>query len=136
MADLFLIATTAIGAASAAHFWLKSKDLADRYTFQRLRGDGYRDQMLDLQARLAVHDQAEAKRQAQRTAAARKGTEASAAKARAKKAQDELERPMRAAKTIEALGQTKMRSRAAVVAPVKAARTRAQNNSGAGAAAR
>lgn len=141
MPDAFLI-TTIITSGAAVCGWVKVSsldgklnDLAHRYTFQRERGDRYRDQMLDLQTKLCAHEQAEATRQAQRIAASKKAAETAAARAQARREAEAIERPLRAAKTMEAFAATKLRSRDVVVAPVKAARTRAQNNSGAGVAA-
>jgi hypothetical protein len=131
--DPFLITTVVFGVSTVAlvtaldsskrraKFWISySKEMQIQLWF--------RDQALDR------HEAAARKLAEQRRAAAAKGTAASAAKARALKAQEQFERPMRAAKTIEALRTTPMRSREAVVAGVKAARSRKQQ-SGAGAAA-
>jgi hypothetical protein len=135
--DPFLITTVAFGVLTV---WLGSRLATERVTARRQlrywrgRADDLHVKVWCQEQVIACHEEADAKRAQQRRAAAAKGTAVSAVRARLRRQQDDLERPMRAAKTIEALRTTPMRSREAVVAGVKAARTRKQQ-SGAGAAA-
>jgi hypothetical protein len=131
--DPFLITTVVFGVSTVA--LAAALDASKRRTkFYIGYSNDLKNQLWFRDQALERHEAAARKLAEQRRSAAAKGTAASAAKARALKAQDDFERPMRAAKTIEALRATPMRSREAVVAGVKAARTRKQQ-SGAGAAA-
>ena len=129
--DPFAISTIGFAAFSAFAF-AKSRAnarLAENHAFKRARAEDvashYRGRVLDHEAELA-----DAKRR--RTEQARKAGIAGGEKRKAKAA---AEAPARRAQTVTELASTKFRTRAQVVAPVKAARTRKQN-SGAGAAAK
>lgn len=88
----------------------------------RLRAHG--ETILSLESQVLEYRQAEDRRQAQRVAAARRAAEVNRAAAAARKADRARAANEATAKTLAAIGTTPMRSRAQVVAPVKAARTR------------
>lgn len=131
MIDPFLI-TTGLAAATAFVAIMKAKQHEGNAAFHRYMANQqqniarhYRGKLLDKEA-----IEADAKRR--RSESARHAATFAVA-ARSVKAA--IEDPARRAKTIAELSATTLRSRAQVVAPVKAARTR-KKNSGGGAASK
>ena len=132
---LILSAALFICALSAVYCWLEVRD--HKSVAQALQNllRSVAAQNHDLTCELRRLKAKEAIRQTQRVEASRKAALTASARADARRAKSAAEAPARTAQTMAALSSTKFRSRAQVVAPIKAARTRAQNQSKADVAA-
>ena len=133
--DPLMISTAALGVSTVV--------LAVGYVGRGDRISKLLDKMATMQttiefqrAHLREYREAEEARKAHLRSISKAGAAASAAKKAADKPQTDAAAAAARAKTIAELATTPMRSRAKVVAPVKAKRTKAKNNSGAGVAAR
>lgn len=129
MIDPYLIGTVVFGVgfvaqtARASLLSGRCKGLSDEL-HGAIGNIGRMSRTIDTQRiQLDQYERAEVKRQAQRVQASQRAKEVLAER----RTKEAAEAPARAAKTIEALKATPMRSRAQVVAPVKAKRTRAKN---------
>jgi hypothetical protein len=126
------MAATAVTAATSIMFWARARMMRTRYEIVSELLDKERQVTANLERNLEAINLAAADRKRRLSENGRKGRALQLAKA----AQPDPERDAARAKTLSAFSATPMRSRSQVVAPVKAARTRAKKSTGAGMAAK
>lgn len=114
-------------AASTTYFALLARSHNQRADFWKQMASSAEMAIGPLRGQIDRFKAKEAVRQAQRVAASKSAAAKRHAKAEARKAAEKAEAKVCAARTLDALKTTPMRSRAQVVAPVKAARTRKKN---------
>lgn len=125
--ELGLALSTLVSGATALFMGAKYADQFETTRFYKRLHDEAQMENASLKSKLWDHEDREAKRRDHLRSIAKKGKAAQIEAVKAKRAVEAADEAARTERTLSALKSTQFRSRAQVVAPVKAARTKAKN---------